>query len=376
VHAAVLICVKTAAILSAVLSLGPLKEEDYMRLVKLTLEPKDRLVMQAGCQHAWECSGQPAIVFHDRGKIFTSERARQVLVDRLQIITEQAPPYCPSAKGTVESLFHWMTQRFERRLPNTSYGTHDARASASRGAMTLEELERCFYQAVVDDYQQDWDDLRRRKRSVLWDEAVAQSGVPRYLGSPDDLKLLLMKAVNRKTPGHGYRVQSGNRLSFHGRWYVCPGLLSRLQGREFEVYYDRRDVSVLYLFVEGSYVGEAYCPQFMGSRVSEWEAGAMRKHDSDEAKVAHEQGLKARARTQNDAASSHKRRSVQIRQAEQSRQWDRQREDIHPAEVLERLASVEAKKPKVATLPPAVPDTDPDRPVRELRIRLGEERRS
>jgi len=101
VHAAVLICVKTAAILSAVLSLGPLKEEDYMRLLKLALEPKDRLVMRAGCQHAWECSGKPAIVFHDRGKIFTSERARQVLVDRLQIITEQAPPYCPSANDLV-----------------------------------------------------------------------------------------------------------------------------------------------------------------------------------------------------------------------------------------------------------------------------------
>ena len=36
VHAAVLICVKTAAIMGAVLALGPLKEEDYMRLVKLT----------------------------------------------------------------------------------------------------------------------------------------------------------------------------------------------------------------------------------------------------------------------------------------------------------------------------------------------------
>src|SRR5947209_7135472 len=35
VHAAVLICVKTAAIMSAVLALGPLKEEDYMRLVKI-----------------------------------------------------------------------------------------------------------------------------------------------------------------------------------------------------------------------------------------------------------------------------------------------------------------------------------------------------
>jgi hypothetical protein len=55
-----------------------------------------------------------------------------------------------------------------------------------------------------------------------------------------------MKAVNRKTPHHGYRVQNSNRLSFQGRWYVCPGLLSRLRGREFDLYYDRRDVGVLY----------------------------------------------------------------------------------------------------------------------------------
>ena len=105
-----------------------------MRLVKQSLERKDHLVGLAGCQHTWPCYGKPAIVFHDRGKIFTSERARQVLVDRLGIITEQAPPYAPSAKGTVEALFRWMTQRFERRLPNTSYGVHDAKASAEAGA--------------------------------------------------------------------------------------------------------------------------------------------------------------------------------------------------------------------------------------------------
>ncbi len=70
-HAAVLICVKTAALMSAVLALGPLKEEDYLRLVKMALEPKDRLVLQAGCQHPWPCSGKPALVLHDRGKLFT-----------------------------------------------------------------------------------------------------------------------------------------------------------------------------------------------------------------------------------------------------------------------------------------------------------------
>ena len=56
-----------------------------------------------------------------------------------------------------------------------------------------------------------------------------------------------------------------------------------------------------------------------------------------------------------------------------ARQWDRQRQDIHPAEVAERLASIEAKKLAVLTLPEAVPDADPDRPVRILPVRTMRE---
>jgi hypothetical protein len=207
----------------------------------------------------------------------------------------------------------------------------------------------------------------------LWEQAVAASGVPQYLGSPDDLKLLLMKALNRKTPHHGYRVTDSNRLSFHGRWYVCPGLLSRLAGREFDLYYDRRDVGVLYIFVEGEYVGEAYCPGLMGGRVSEWEARAMRKHDEEQAKIAHEQGLSVRARIQNEAGAARRRRSAEIRASEQARQWDRQRQDIHPAEITEHLARIEAEKRTVPRLIDAVPDIDPDRPVRVLPVRIVRE---
>ena len=71
-----------------------------------------------------------------------------------------------------------MTQRFERRLPNTSHGMHDAEAAAQAAAMTLEELERYFFRAIVDDYQQSWDGLRRQTRAMLWEEAVRQTGVP------------------------------------------------------------------------------------------------------------------------------------------------------------------------------------------------------
>ena len=55
--------------------------------------------------------------------------------------------------------------------------------------------------------------------------------------------------------------------------------------------------------------------------------------------------------SQSEAGQTRKRRSAEIRANEQSRQWDRQREDIHPVEVLERLASLEAKHTAVAPLP-------------------------
>ena len=95
----------------------------------------------------------------------------------------------------------------------------------------------------------------------------------------------------------------------------------------------------------------------------------MRKHDEIEAKASREQGHQTRARMQDEAGSHRKRRRTRIRQAEQSRQWDRQREDMHPADVLERLASLAAQTPASLTLPPAVPDAEPDRPVRVLPIR-------
>lgn len=358
IHAAVLVCVKTAAIMSAVIALGPLAEEDYMRLLKMALEPKDRLVLAAGCQHDWPCSGKPATIFHDRGKIFTSERARQVLVDRLGIITEQAPPYCPSAKGTVESLFRWMTQCFERRLPNTSFGIHDAQKAAEAGGMTLEELECYFIRSIVDDYQQNWDGLRRQKRNILWEEAVRQTGVPQYLGAPDDLKLLLMKAQNRKLSSRAYRVHDRSRLSFQGNWYVSPGLLNRLAGRDFEIYYDRRDVSVIYLFVDGSYVGEAYCPAFMGQRVSEWEAKAMRQSDTKAAKAAGAEVANVRAQIQEDIETTKKQRGKALRKLEKARQFDRQREEIHPSYVGQVLESLAPTARESLQLAEAIPDPE------------------
>src|SRR5262245_32205810 len=47
----------------------------------------------------------------------------------------------------------------------------------------------------------------------------------------------------------------------------------------------QHDFFSLCLFVDGNYVGEAYCPAFMGQRISEWEAKVMRRADAAKARM-------------------------------------------------------------------------------------------
>ncbi|HEU5382151.1 MAG TPA: Mu transposase C-terminal domain-containing protein, partial [Ktedonobacteraceae bacterium] len=264
VHCAVLICVKTGAILAGVLAMDSLNEEDYMRLIKQAIEPKDELVQRYQCKNPWPCFGKPAVIFHDRGNIFTSERAQQATVERLKITTERAPAYCPSAKGTAEALLKWVVEKFAHRLPGTTKsnpkdrGAYQSAKEAEKAGITLDVLEEYFFQAIVDDYMRGWDKLRKQKHFILWGEAARQYGVPQWLGLQDDLKLLLMKAVNRKNPKNGRFAIHDDRISYLGRWYVSPGLLNRLRGKELDILYDRNDISVIYLYVEGLHVGEAY----------------------------------------------------------------------------------------------------------------------
>jgi Mu transposase, C-terminal len=216
--------------------------------------------------------------------------------------------------------------------------------------------------------------LRRAKRVTLWEDSVREKGLPRFMGAPDDLKLLLMKAVNRKNPATGRYAITHGSLSFLGRRYVSPGLLDRLRGREIEIYYDRRDISVIYLALDGVLVGEAYCAELMGRRTSVWEAQMEHKASARQAKAAAQESLVARQRIQAEAGSTRKKRMHSARRLEQSRQLDRQREEIHPPHVLEKLAAMQPSPPPSRRLPKAEPDPEWERPIQRLAIReRGEE---
>jgi len=97
----------------------------------------------------------------------------------------------------------------------------------------------------------------------------------------------------------------------------------------------------IYLFVEGSYVGEAYCPALMGRRVSEWEATAQRKNDFHRAKAAASASQEVRARIQEEIETAKQRRRRLTREQE----YSRQREEIHPPHVLDQLAQMTPPAP-------------------------------
>jgi hypothetical protein len=191
------------------------------------------------------------------------------------------------------------------------------------------------------------------------------------------LLLLLKKSVNRRNPATGrYAIDAGNGLSFKGRRYVSPGLLARLRGKSLEIYYDRRDIRVIFLFVEGVHVGEAYCPELMArGRTSEWEAAADRRATAEPRRAANAEGQAGLRRVLEKAESGRKAHRVETARLEKARQLDLQLAEIHPPAVQAVLRAIQVRLADPVEQPgssdhltPAVPD-DRIIPLRRPAIR-------
>ena len=142
--------------------------------------------------------------------------------------------------------------------------------------------------------------------------------------------------------------------------------MDRLRGKEIDIYYDRRDITVIYLFLEGELVGEAYCTKYLNRRVSWWEAQAERRDDAALKKAATSESLENRQEIQQKASAGQRVHSLETKRLEKQRQLDRQRQDIHPEHVqavLQALAKEQAtppgSPPVSRLLAPAVLREDP-----------------
>src|SRR2546422_10510470 len=107
----------------------------------------------------------------------------------------------------------------------------------------------------------------------------------------------------------------------------------------------------------------------MGQGVSEGEAAAMRQQDREKAKGARGVSASVGVNMQEAIAEAKKQRRRATRLREQGRQFDRQREEIHPAQVLSELEARLPPPPASVQLPAAKPDPEKAYPVQPLVIR-------
>jgi hypothetical protein len=166
--------------------------------------------------------------------------------------------------------------------------------------------------------------------------------------------------------------------SFLGRTYVSPGLLDRLRGKEIDIFFDRRDISAISLFLEGELVGEAYCTDLFGRRMSIWEADALRKSDATKEQEAAKVSRENRQRIQQEAEQGKRTHAQTTKRLEQRRLMEQQRAEIHPKHVQAALqvmaevgsAAAAPAPPSTGLLAPAIPEEHPGAlPVVRLQIR-------
>ena len=82
----------------------------------------------------------------------------------------------------------------------------------------------------------------------------------------------------------------------------------------------------------------------------------MRRSDAAHTKAAASASADVRAHIQEEIATTKKQRRQAIRKQEKARQFDRQREEIHPPHVLDALASLAPPQRESLRLPKATPD--------------------
>ena len=98
----------------------------------------------------------------------------------------------------------------------------------------------------------------------------------------------------------------------------------------------------------------------------------MRKADTASAKAAGAEVTAVRAQIQEDIETTKKQRGKALRRREKARQFDRQREEIHPSYVVEALESLALSDRESLQLPKATPDPEKVYSWEPLAIRYRE----
>lgn len=297
--------------------------------------PKEQFLRDLGLSGEWPCWGFPDIVHVDNaaelnGRMMHGARRRY----RFDI--RNRPVGSPNFGGHVESAFR--TFMFEiKSVPGTKFSNPVERAeydSEGRAVMTLAEFDKYFADFLVNDYHLDEHSgdgmdrmapIQRWKKGTLEGDIMPPTGLPDRPTDPLAVKLSLMP-FEMRTIRNGTIEILGEH--YHSGALTLIGdqidLTKPLADRKFEVRYDPRNISRVWLYNDAtaSYI-EVPFADIRKSPISKWENDARKRRLGHPADVFKDDRYQSKIRRIEMLEQSAKKTKLQRRESEKAARRER-----------------------------------------------------
>jgi len=251
--------------------------------------PKEKILLDLGIQGEWPCWGFPDIVHVDNAAELNG-RMMHGARRRYRFNLRNRPVGSPNFGGHVESAFR--TFMFEiKSVPGTKFSNPTERAeydSEGKAILTLAEFDKYFAEFIVNDYhltEHSGDGMNRMSPLQRWYKGIFTGdkmppiGLPERPIDPLALRLTLMP-FEMRTIRNGIVEILGER--YHSGSLTLIGdkidLTKSLADRKFEVRYDPRNISRVWVYNEetDSYIEAAFA-DIRKSPISKWENDARKR---------------------------------------------------------------------------------------------------
>lgn len=294
--------------------------------------PKEEYLRSVGVEGEWPCWGFPDIVIVDNAAELNGQMmhgARKMY----RFTLRDRPVGAPNFGGHVESAFKTFMHEF-KSVPGTKFSNPVERGeydSEGRAIFTIAEFEAFFTEFLVNDYHlrehtghgmNKSVPLLKWKQGILEGDKMPPTGIPDRPADPLSLRISLMPVDKRVIDKGTVRL---NNRRYHNRQLVLIGDKvapnQPREQREFEIRYDPRNLSVVWLYDEGAkkYV-ELDSLDLDMRPISLWEDRAIRKRRGDIAGQFGDQrygSLLKREEMKDSAARKTKQKRLEAEKAKQ-----------------------------------------------------------
>jgi putative transposase len=255
--------------------------------------PKDDYLHQVHVRGEWPCWGFPDIILVDNAVELNGQMmhgARR----RYRFILRDRPVGAPNFGGHVESAFRTFMNEF-KSVPGTKFSNPVERGeydSEGRAIFTIAEFESFFTEFLVNDYHlrghsgEGMDGtapLLKWNKGIFEGDEMPPTGLPDRPVDPLELRISLMPIL-RRTVRNGTIQALGEDYHSGALTLLSDAidLTKPLSQRKFEVRYDPRNISKVWLYndTNTNYIEVPFADLRKGP-ISLWEHDAIKKRRGD-----------------------------------------------------------------------------------------------